>query len=94
MFLDECAVQFLVTNHDHILCLCYRLVYEAPYKCKLLLIQCELANENTELLDSVRFIIQRESEAAQEREHTPTHTILLLNIPRGHTFTGSQGVVA
>ncbi|KAF6041607.1 hypothetical protein EB796_000120 [Bugula neritina] len=68
-----------------------RLVYEAPYKCKLLLIQCELANENTELLDSVRFIIQRESEAAQEREHTPTHTILLLNIPRGHTFTGSQG---
>ena len=56
-------------------------------KTKLLLVQCESANENTELLDSVRYIIQRESEALKSN----THTVLLLNLARGHTFSGYQG---
>lgn len=54
---------------------------------KLLLVQCESADENSELLDSVRFIIQRESEGARGT----THTVLLLNLPRGRQFTGYQG---
>lgn len=54
--------------------------------------QCESANENTELLDSVRFIIQRESEG--EREDRPSHIVLLLNLPRGHSFAGYQGNLA
>ncbi|XP_067937583.1 E3 ubiquitin-protein ligase rnf213-alpha-like [Watersipora subatra] len=54
---------------------------------KLLIVQCETANENGELLDSVRYIIQRESEIAR----VPTRTVLLLTLPRGCTFSGYQG---
>jgi len=42
----------------------------------------------------VRFIILRESEAAvrlREDKATQTHTVLLLNLPRGESFTGYQG---
>ena len=68
---------------------CCRLFYTAQgdYQVKLLLVQCEAADENTELLDSVRFIVQRESEVAVNQ----THTILLLNLHRGQQFTGYQG---
>ena len=67
-----------------------RSIYEQKYEgdIKLLLVQCESANENVELLDSVRYIIQRESEAS----NMATCTVLLLNLPRGHTFSGYQGV--
>ncbi|XP_067936897.1 E3 ubiquitin-protein ligase rnf213-alpha-like [Watersipora subatra] len=54
---------------------------------RVLLVQCESANENIEFLDSVRYIIQRENEALP----SPTHTLLLLNVPRGHKFLGYQG---
>ncbi|XP_067935230.1 E3 ubiquitin-protein ligase rnf213-alpha-like [Watersipora subatra] len=72
--------------------------------CKLLLVQCESAQANIELLDSVRYITQREHPAKQfykdsatiEKQcdnivTSPTHTVLLLNIPRGCQFTGYQG---
>ena len=54
---------------------------------RIILLQCELAHENTELLDSVRYIIEHESSEA----NTQAHTVLLLNLPRGHKFTGYQG---
>ena len=54
---------------------------------RIILLQCELAHENTELLDSVRYIIEHESSEA----NTLAHTVLLLNLPRGHKFTGYQG---
>lgn len=61
----------------------------------LLIVQCESANENTELLDSVRFIIQRESTSAVNTAVAAAtlrhHTLLLLNLPRGSPFTGYQG---
>ena len=56
---------------------------------RLLIIQCESANENTELLDSVRYILQRES---SERASGLSHTLLLLNLPRGCPFNGHQGI--
>ncbi|XP_067940321.1 E3 ubiquitin-protein ligase RNF213-like [Watersipora subatra] len=54
---------------------------------KLLIIQCEAAHENIELLDSVRYIIQRETSS----QHQNCHTILLLSLARGHPFSGYQG---
>ena len=71
------------------LLVCCRSFYvrQSDYQVKLLLVQCEAADENTELLDSVRFIVQRESEVAVDQ----THTVLLLNLPRGREFTGYQG---
>ena len=67
----------------------FRSFYVKPtgYSAKLLIVQCEAADENTELLDSVRFILQREKEIADDT----VHTILLLNLPRGRNFTGYQG---
>ena len=67
-----------------------RSFYIKPSDCeaKLLLVQCEAADENTELLDSVRFILQREKEVTEDI----VHTILLLNLPRGRNFTGYQGL--
>ena len=69
---------------------CFRGFYgkQTDCTCKLLLVQCESANENVEMLDSIRYIIQRENHSERG---VPTHNILLLNIPRGHTFTGYQG---
>ena len=62
--------------------------YEEMSDCtRMILLQCELAHENTELLDSVRYIIEHESSEA----NTQAHTVLLLNLPRGHKFTGYQG---
>ena len=67
-----------------------RSFYIKPSDCeaKLLLVQCEAADENTELLESVRFILQREKEVTEDI----VHTILLLNLPRGRNFTGYQGL--
>ncbi|KAF6032077.1 hypothetical protein EB796_009577 [Bugula neritina] len=65
-----------------------RRFYTTPsIKAKLLIVQCEAADENTELLDSVRYIIQRESSGASVN----TFTVLLLSLHRGHKFTGYQG---
>ena len=64
-------------------------VRKSDHKLKLLLVQCEAADENTELLDSVRFIVQRESEVSDDC----THTVLLLNLPRGRNFSGYQGEI-
>lgn len=44
--------------------------------------------KNAELLDSVRYIIQCESESEAVNR---THTVLLLNVARGDAFTGYQG---
>ena len=66
----------------------YRSHYEEETdSTRIILLQCELAHENTELLDSVRYIIEHESSEA----NTQAHTVLLLNLPRGHKFTGYQG---
>ena len=66
----------------------YRSHYDEKTDCtRIILLQCELAHENTELLDSVRYIIEHESSEA----NTQAHTVLLLNLPRGHKFTGYQG---
>lgn len=71
--------------------------------------QCESEIENAELLDAVRYIIQRETNEADrsqrmipqedlmenptaaETVYIPNHTVLLLSLPRGHSFTGYQG---
>ncbi|XP_067940320.1 E3 ubiquitin-protein ligase rnf213-alpha-like [Watersipora subatra] len=54
---------------------------------RLLIIQCEAAHENIELLDSVRYIIQREISSQCQK----CHTVLLLSLSRGHPFSGYQG---
>ena len=57
-----------------------------------MIVQCESANDSTELLDSVRYIIQRESTAHSESEQPHVnHTILLLSVARGRPFSGFQG---
>ena len=66
--------------------------YTSSHKYKLLLVQCESANDNIELLDSVRYIMQREGKDAKKNgRYMLTHTVLLLNLPRGHAFNGYQG---
>ena len=67
----------------------FRTFYSAKSSCKhkLLIIQCESANKNVELLDSVRYIIHRET---ADLENT-CHTMLLLSLARGQPFSGYQG---
>jgi len=55
----------------------------------VLIIQCEGADKNDELLDSVRYIIQEKSSAQPK---VPTCTVLLLSFPRGQVFRGYQGM--
>lgn len=80
---------------------CCSKFYQKETQCqtKLLIVQCESAHDNTELLDVARFIIQRENDeywSDQETESPSpvvlTHTVLLLSLPRGCAFTGYQGV--
>lgn len=59
---------------------------------KLLIVQCESGNENAELLDAARFIIQREGESPDTDSSVITHTILLLTLRRGCAFRGYQGI--
>ncbi|KAF6034331.1 hypothetical protein EB796_007360 [Bugula neritina] len=64
--------------------------YKGHTECslKLLIVQCEAADQNSELLDSVRYIIHEE---AAETTGPSTCTVLLLSFPRGQTLTGYQG---
>ena len=67
----------------------FRVFYGKPTKYigKLLIIQCESANEDADLLDSVRYIVHREASAANK----PICTVLLLSLARGIPFAGYQG---
>ena len=56
----------------------------------ILIVQCESANDSVELLDSVRYIIQRETRQASEEQ--VNHTVLLLSVTRGRPFSGYQGI--
>ena len=70
----------------------YNRSVERDRKTGLLIIQCEAANNCVELLDSVRYIIQRETNKAKMRENAPAnHTVLLLSLSRGLPFNGFQG---
>lgn len=59
-----------------------------------MIVQCESANDSTELLDSVRYIIQRETNSYSDTEDTNhiNHTVLLLSVARGRQFSGFQGM--
>ena len=73
----------------HLLVTGCREFYGKASKCfgKLLIVQCEAANANIDLLDSVRYIIQRETSDLKGK----CHTVLLLGLARGIPFSGYQG---
>lgn len=56
----------------------------------IMLVQCESANDSVELLDSVRHIIQRETDCFLEQIN---HTVLLLSVTRGRPLGGYQGKI-
>lgn len=62
----------------------------------IMIVQCESANDSIEMLDSVRYIIQRETNSCSDSENLKyvNHTILLLSVARGRQFSGFQGTIS
>lgn len=58
----------------------------------VILVQCEHANDQTDLLDSARYTLESKCLLAVDEGCPDVHIVLLLSLVKGQTFNGFQSM--